>query len=132
MYSFLSTTIQHTKYTFMILQTGTCNYLFSKEQPGAIPTPALKMPAPLVIKQQCLTHTSLPSTPSTAISQPPALPHKKLPIPLSLQKQHLPDFSRHWERNASCVLPTGLGSATNVQSEESWDAVTTTLSKNLR
>jgi len=92
MHIFLSTTIQHTKYVLMILQTGMRNYLLPETSLELSPSQHLTLPAPPVIKQQHLTCISLPSTPSTAVSHSPVLPQKKSPIPTSPQRQHLPDF----------------------------------------
>lgn len=128
MRNFLSTAIQHTKYMFMILQTGTWNFVYSRDQPGANPTPALKMPAPPFIKQECLAHISLTSTPSAAISHSPVLPQKKLAIPPSTQKHHLHDACQVTRKGMLpvCSLPSSDLLRT-FQPEDGWDAATALL-----
>lgn len=92
MHNFLSTAIQHTKYMFMILQTGTWNFIYSRDQPGANPTPALKMSASPFINR-----SALPTSPS-------------LPPPLLLLAIHLCCHRKNWQyhlahRNITSMMP---------------------------
>lgn len=134
MHNFLSTTIQHTKDMLVILWMGTWNYVFSRDQSRAIPTPVLNMH---LTRQQFLSQNSsaLPTCPSLPF--PPLLlaihlpcHRKKYPITSSPQKLHLPDFCKVTRKGTLvCSLPR-LDLLRTFPSYGSWDAVT--VSKSLK